>query len=156
MKIKSCFLVGHRQTPPEIFPALQQTIENLITNLSVTEFIVGGYGEFDRLAAKAVMTAKENHPQITLSLLLSYHPAERPIKKPDGFDTTFFPSGMENVPRRLAIVKANRYVVDHVDFLVAYVWQPGSNTQKLIEYAKKREKRGLLTIFTIDFCPCEI
>ena len=62
------------------------------------EFIVGGYGEFDRLAAKVLRVAKDNHPQITLSLLLPYHPSERPIKKPEGFDATVYPPGMETSP----------------------------------------------------------
>ena len=71
---------------------------------------------------------------------------EEEEKKPEGFDATVYPPGMENVPRRLAIIRANRYVVDHVDFLLAYAWHTGSSTQKLVEYAKKREKRGLLKV----------
>ena len=45
---------------------------------------------------------------------------------------------MEYVPRRLAIVRANRYMIDHVDFLIAYVWHPASNAQDLMEYAQKK------------------
>ena len=146
MEIKSCFLIGHRQAPEELFSALQRAVEDHITKDKAMEFIVGGYGEFDRLAAEVLRVAKDNHPQITLSLLLPYHPSERPIKKPEGFDATVYPPGMENVPRRLAIIRANRYVVDHVDFLLAYAWHTGSSTQKLVEYAKKREKRGLLKV----------
>ena len=47
-------------------------------------------------------------------MLIPYHPAERPVETPPGFDGTFYPPGIESVPRRYAIVRANRYMVDHV------------------------------------------
>jgi len=77
-----------------------------------------------------------------LPFLLPYHPAERPIEKPDGFGNTYYPEGMEKVPRKLAIIRANRYVVDHVDYLIAYAWHPASNARELVEYAQQREKQG--------------
>ena len=138
MNNKSCFFIGH--------PALESAIEQHISEYGVTEFIVGGYGGFDRLAASAVIRAKRQHPQITLVLLLPYHPAERPIEKPKGFDSTYYPPDMEKVPRRLAIVRANRYVVDHVDYLIAYSWHSASNARELAEYAQKRERKGLITV----------
>ena len=56
---------------------------------------------------------------------------------------------MESVPRKVAIVRANRYVVDHVDYLIAYAWHPASNARELLEYAKRREKRDLISITSI-------
>lgn len=146
MNNKSCFFIGHREASTEILPALESAIEQHIFEYGVTEFIVGGYGGFDRLAASAVIRAKRQHPQITLVLLLPYHPAERPIEKPKGFDSTYYPPDMEKVPRRLAIVRANRYVVDHVDYLIAYAWHSASNARELAEYAQKRERKGLITV----------
>ena len=67
----------------------------------------------------------------------------------EGFDGTFYPPGMESVPRKAAIVRANRYVVDHVDYLIAYVWHPASNARELVEYAKRRENRNLIGITVI-------
>ena len=144
--MKSCFFIGHREASSEILPALRDAVEQHIVEYGVTEFIVGHYGGFDRMAAKAVITAKEQHPEITLSMLIPYHPAEQPVELPSGFDNTFYPPGMEYVPRRLAIVRANRYVVDHVDYLIAYAWHPASNTWNLLEYARKRERKNLLVI----------
>ena len=79
-------------------------------------------------------------------MLIPYHPAERPINPKKGFDNTFYPPGMENVPRKLAIVRANRYMVDHVDYLIAYAWHPASNARDLVEYAQKRQQRSLITV----------
>lgn len=139
MDKKRCFLIGHHDAPESIYPALQREIERHITELGVTEFIVGHYGNFDCMAARALVAAKQVHPGISLWLLLPYHPAEQKVEVPEGFDGSFYPEGMEKVPRRLAIVKVNQYAVDHVDFLIAYIRYTGSNTQKLVEAAKRKK-----------------
>ena len=146
---KSCFFIGHRETSEAIYPALYAVVEQHILEYGVTEFIVGHYGGFDRLAASAVKEAKRFYPEVKLILLLPYHPAERPIPTPDGFDGTFYPPGMESVPRKIAIVRANRYVVDQIDYLIAYVWQSTSNAKKLVEYAWKRKKKNSISITTL-------
>ena len=135
--MKSCFFIGHREASSEVLPALREAVERHIVDYGVTEFIVGNYGGFDRVAAKAVIEAKTLHPQITLTLLIPYHPAERPIDPPPGFDGSFYPPNMEKVPRRFAISKANRYMVDHTDYLIAYAWHPASNAWNLMDYAKR-------------------
>lgn len=144
--MKSCFFIRHREASSEILPALREAVEQHIVEYGVTEFIVGHYGGFDRMAAKAVIAAKEQHPEIMLSMLIPYHPTEQPVELPSGFDNTFYPPGMEKDPRRLAIVRANRYMIDHVDYLIAYAWHPASNTWNLLEYARKREQKNLLVI----------
>ena len=141
MDTKSCFFIGHREASEEIYPALYAAVEQHILEYGVTEFIVGHYGGFDRLAASAVKEAKRFYPEVKLTLLLPYHPAERPIPTPDGFDGTFYPPGMESVPRKIAIVRANRYVVDHVDYLIAYARHPASNARELVEYARSQKQK---------------
>lgn len=64
----------------------------------------------------------------------------------DGFDGTCYPPVMEKVPRRLAIVQANRYMVDHVDHLIAYAWHPASNARDCLEYAQNREQKKLISV----------
>ena len=106
----------------------------------MTEFFVGHYGRFDALAARAVKDAKKRHPEVTLTLLLPYHPFDHPIQTPKGFDGTFYPPGMETVPKKAAIARANRYMVDTCDFLIAYVWHPGSNALELTDYTRRKGK----------------
>ena len=93
MNGKSCFFIGHRETSEAIYPTLYAAVEQHILEYGVTEFIVGHYGVFDRLAASAVKAAKHLYPDVKLILLLPYHPAERPIPTPDGFDNTFLSTG---------------------------------------------------------------
>ena len=150
MDRKSRFFIGHRETSEEIYPELKAAVEQHITEYGVTEFIVGHYGGFDRLAARAVIEAKKNHLEVTLTMLLPYHPAEQPIPTPMGFDSTYYPPDMECVPHRVAIVRANQYMVDHVDYLIAYAWHPASNAQQLVKYAYHRSQEKELTITYIS------
>ena len=149
MDTKSCFFIGHREASEEIYSVLYAAVEQHIVEYGVTEFIVGHYGGFDRLAASAVKEAKHFYPEVSLTLLLPYHPVERPIPTPDGFDGTFYPPGMESVSSKAAIIRANRYVVDHVDYLIAYTWHPASNARELVEYAWKRRRNLCLSITLI-------
>ena len=136
--MKSCFFIGHREASADLLPVVMLAIEKHITEFDVAEFIVGGYGGFDRVVSYALVLLKQQYPQIRLIRLLPYHPAERPVELPSGFDNTYYPPGMEHVPRKLAIVRANRYMIDHVDYLIAYAWHPASNARDLMEYAHRR------------------
>lgn len=144
MDTKSCFFIGHREASEEIYSVLYAAVEQHIVEYGFTEFIVGHYGGFDRLAASAVKETKHFYPEVSLTLLLPYHPAERPIPAPDGFDGTFYPPGMESVPSKSALIRINRYAVDHVDYLITYAWHPASNARDLVEYARTKASQRKL------------
>ena len=144
--MRTCFFIGHRDAPERILSMLTQAVEHHITEYGVTEFVVGHYGRFDYLAAHAVRDVKKRHPEVTLTLLLPYHPYDRPILTPDGFDSTFYPPGMEAVPKKVAIVRANRWMVKHSDYLIAYVWHAASNSREILDMAVRRQERGLICV----------
>ena len=146
---KSCFFIGHREADERLLPRLEMTIERLIVEENVRYFYVGGYGGFDRVSAAAVKRAKQKYPDITLMLVLPYHPAERAVPTPNGFDGTYHPEGLENAPRRYAIVRTNQIMVDTCDWLVCYVRHGASNSRNLLEYAQRREEKGLIQIINI-------
>lgn len=53
------------------------------------------------------------------------------------FDKTVYPD-IESVPRRFAILKRNKCMVDKSDFLISYVKHDlGSGAYKTLEYAEK-------------------
>ena len=106
--MSTCFLIGSHLSPDALSPLLDEAIERHIAEYGVTEFLVGRYGRFDQLAAEALRRAKERHPGIRLRLLIPYHPAQRPVDVPSGFDGTYYPEGMETVPKRLAILRAGQ------------------------------------------------
>lgn len=45
------FFVGHRNAPENIYTNLKKMVEKCVQEDNVTEFVVGNYGSFDRLAA---------------------------------------------------------------------------------------------------------
>ena len=146
---KSCFFIGHREADERMLPSLELVVDRLITEENVRYFYVGGYGGFDRIATAAVKRTKQKYPDITLMLVLPYHPAERPTEAPNGFDGTYHPEGLENTPRRYAIVRTNQILVDTCDWLVCFVRHGASNSRNLLEYARRREEKGLIQIINI-------
>ena len=149
---KSCFFIGHREADERLLPRLELVIDRLITVENVRYFYVGGYGGFDRIAAAAVKRAKQKYPDITLMLVLPYHPAERAIPTLDGFDVTYHPERLENTPRRYAIVRTNQIMVDTCDWLVCCVRHAASNTRNLLEDGRRREGKGMIQIINIGEC----
>lgn len=133
-----CFFIGHADAEPSVMPRIKAAVRHHIAELGVTEFVVGQYGAFDMMAAAAVIEAKKEFPFVVLSILLPYHPSERRVKAPQGYDTTIYPPEMELVPRRFAIDRANRYMIKNSEFLIAYAWQPGGNATRLTAYAKRQ------------------
>lgn len=79
-------------------------------------------------------------------LVLPYHPAIRPVETPEGYDSTYYPWEDERIPKRLAIVKTNQRMVDTCDYLIAYAWHHLGGSGQIVEYARKREKRGLIHV----------
>lgn len=143
---KSCFLFGHADTPQSILPMLEQAIEDEVAK-GITTFYVGYRGNFDHLATTALKTVKQRHNKITLMLLLAYHPAEKNIEMPLGFDGTFYP--LEGVPYKYAILRANQYMVKTVDSIICYVRHLG-NARELLKFAKKQEQNRKLTITNLN------
>ena len=146
MDRKTCFFIGHRNAPESIRPKLLEAIERHITDYGVTEFVVGHYGQFDSMAAAAVRMLKKKHPDISLVLLLPYYPPTNAEQLLQGYDSSFFPPGMEQVPRPFAIVKANEYMIRNSEFLICYNTGAIGNTRQLVELATARERKGLIRI----------
>jgi len=131
-----CVFIGHRDAPEELRPRLAEAVERHITQYGVTEFAVGSRGRFDDLAARAVRDAKKRHPRVTLLLLLFYLP-DRADRIPEGFDGTVYPPGMETVPRRYAIARANRYLASRCDFLICWDTGQAGNTHGIARAARR-------------------
>ena len=143
--MKTCFFIGHQDAPESIYNRLLEAVERHISEYGVTDFIVGKYGNFDRLAARAVIEEKRHHADITLTLLMPYYRTDAE-SLPDGFDGSLFPDGLETVPKRAAIMRANQYMIRHCDYLITYNKNRVGNTRKLVAEARKN---GLLYIVNI-------
>lgn len=146
MDVNRCFLIGHRQTEEGLSARLYAAVEQHILEKGVTEFWVGHHGGFDRLAAHVLRDVKQRYPSIHLFLLLAYHPAVQAVPLPPGFDGLLYPPGLETVPKRFAIVRANRYAVQHSRYLIAYLWHITGNSAALVHYARSKKDPPGITI----------
>ena len=149
MRMASCFFIGHRETDAALLPKIKAAAECLIQQQQVSDFYVGMYGNFDSLTGEVVIQLKHEYLDVRLFLVIPYHPADRPIEAPPGYDGTFYPDGMEAVSRRYAIIKANRKMIDNCDWLIAYVTHTVSNAHNLLEYALRQQKKGLIQVINL-------
>ena len=138
MKDKRCFFIGHRNAPESIYLNIVSTIEKLIVENDVKEFIVGNYGMFDSMVIRALQQLKIKYPDIVLLLLTPYHPSVKKVIKPDAFDDIHYPEGMEFVPHKAAIVRANEMAISKSEFLITYIVHTASNTEKFVKYARNK------------------
>lgn len=143
MNNKTCFFIGSRHSSSAITEQLVEVIEKHIIEYGVTTFTIGHYGNFDSLVISVLKVMKKKYTDIELYLLCPYALNQK-REAPEGFDGTFYPDGLEFVPKPYAIVQANRYMIEHSDFLIA---NPGiGNSRKIVEYAQRREKKGLIKV----------
>lgn len=144
---KRCFLIGNRDVDEKIVPALGLSIIDHIENKGVLEFIVGQYGNFDRIAAKTLVNLKAKYPHIILTLLLPYHPGDHPINISKDFDSIYYPFE-KPIPPRFAIVQANKTAICSCSYLIACVNHPGK-ARDFLKIALSREKKGLIHVDNI-------
>ena len=106
-------------------------------------FFLGGYGQFDSMAASVVRNLKIKHPQIRSVLVLPYLDREYDAS---AYDESIYPP-LENVPKRFAISRRNEYMVDNADVVIAYVLYSFGGAAKTLKYAEGKKKR------IVRFCP---
>lgn len=151
---KTCCFFGHGKLYGDnsaLTEALATVVEQHITEYSVTDFLVGNYGDFDSMAAYAVKKAKARHTGVRLFLMLPYLPEQgRSLPNMDGFDASVYPEGMEGVPHKLAIPRLNRLMVQQSSYAIGYVAHLWGGAAKTLEYAQVQERKGLLTILNLS------
>ena len=132
---------GHRSVPePEIIKAwLNKTVEELIRE-GADCFLLGGYGQFDRLAAAVVRKQKERHPAIRSVLVLPYLDRKYDASL---YDESIYPP-LEIVPRRFAISRRNEYMIDTADCVIAFVTHDFGGAYTSLCYAQRKHKRIIL------------
>lgn len=140
-----CFFAGHSEVPEWIQDALDDAVERHITEYGVSDFLVGNYGGFDRIAAQVVAEAKKRHPGVSLYLMLAYSPAENFIYEAEYFDGLILPEGQENVPPKAAIPRLNRHMADESDYMIAYVSHISSGAYNTLQYAQGRQGKIKIT-----------
>ena len=134
MKVTFC---GHgkEEYGEAVSKRLYEIIEELIKS-GADEFLLGGYGNFDMLAARTVKDLQQVYPHVKSTLVVPY--INRSYDK-ELYDGSVYPP-IENVPKKYAIVKRNEWSVNQADVVVAYVKYDWGGASKTYEYARKKKK----------------
>ena len=130
---------SHVSDADELNEWLNKVLDQLIVE-GADRFYLGGYGDFDRMAAEAVKTKKEERPDIETALVTAYLG-----RHADGefYDYMIYPT-LKDVTQRSAIPKRNEWMVDAADVVVAYVTHEWGGAAKTLEYARRCGKRVML------------
>ncbi|MDE7245198.1 MAG: hypothetical protein K2O18_14670 [Oscillospiraceae bacterium] len=99
-------------------------------------FYLGGYGDFDRLAAAAVRRQKVTYPHIESVLVLPYLNREFDTT---AYDSTTYPP-LEKVPPRFAIVKRNQWMVSESDVVISGVIHNWGGAAQTLDFARSKGK----------------
>ena len=132
----ACTFFGHRDCPSSIRGVLATEIEKLISHHQVNTFYVGTHGNFDRMAYAALVELRKRYQHIKIYRVLAYMP------KPGDNDTadTIVPEGVENAHPRYAIVYRNNWMIDHSDYVIAYVTHTFGGAYQAVERTRKKGK----------------
>ena len=128
----SCTFFGHRDCPASIEAHLREVLIDLIEHKNVNVFYVGNNGAFDKIAARTLRDLNTIYPHISCFTVLAYLPQKD--CNPE-YNSTIFPEGIENVPKRFAISWRNNWMLDHAEYVVTYVSRSYGGAAKFAEKA---------------------
>ncbi len=132
---------GHRDTPMEVYSVLLKTIIGLIEEKNANFFYVGNEGNFDRMVRQILKMLSKEYPHIGYSVELAYLPWK---KGKYDFEEDYSEASafleLEKVPKRFAIDRRNRIMIDCADTVVTYVKHSYGGAAKFKDIAKKKGK----------------
>lgn len=132
---KRCCFCGHRDASNEIITSLKEKIEYLITQKEVNQFYIGEQGNFDQLSIKTLYHLKKKYQEIHITTVLAYFPNHKKEHNSD----TLYPEGLELIPPKYAILYRNRWMIDHSDYMIAYVHRSYGGAAKMLSYAQQKK-----------------
>lgn len=128
-----CTFFGHKDSPDSIYPVLEKTIAEAMKKYPDIQFYVGHNGHFDGMARTALKKLSAPY-----TVVLAYLPG-----RDEGLfsgEDTLYPEGMENVPKRFAISRRNKWLVNNSDMVIAYICHTASRAAEFVKYAKRHGK----------------
>ncbi len=133
----ACCFFGHHDVPALIKDQLANEIEQLIKN-GENIFYVGNHGDFDYMVINILRNMKKNYPHICYSVVLAY--LEKTEHQFLNSGETLFPEGIEDVPKKFAILWRNDWMIKNSDTVLCYVTHNFGGAAKAKEKAIKQKK----------------
>lgn len=118
---------------------LEKVLLQQITKNPACEFFLGGYGNFDELCLTTLLKLKQQYKNIKITFVTPY--VDKNYSKLQFakyyYDCIIFPP-LEHIPRKFAIIKRNKWMVDNSDLVIAYVCCDLGGAFKTLLYAKRK------------------
>ena len=133
-------ITGHNEIKAEI----KRQLEIILQKYKDVSCYLGGYGEFDMLAASACRELKKELGGIELVYIspymtLSEQEKIKEMKKLGLYDASIYPP-IENTPPRFAISKRNAWMMENADLIIAYVVFSSGGAYRSLKIAKAKKK----------------
>lgn len=132
---KACCLFGHRDCFVLEESRLTDALEEQISK-GVSAFYVGNQGQFDVAVRSALKKLQGRYPSVQYTVVLAYLPEKRNAY--ESYEDTIYPEGMEAVPRKFAIVKRNRWMIERADVCICYINRTWGGAYNSVKIAQKR------------------
>lgn len=140
-----CTFAGHSDTidSKELRNKLYTICKNSIELHHITEFMVGNYGNFDRIASGVINLLKKEYPNIILSLVIPYLTSKINNNKNwyySNYDDIIIADIPHNTPIKYYIIESNRYMVNKSDVIICSINHKWGGAFKTYDYARKNNK----------------
>ena len=130
----TCTFFGHRDTYTDLSRELTDILQDLIENKKVDRFYVGHQGFFDQQVTEILKMMQKRHPHISYAVVLAYLPTS------SREEPTIYPEGLETAPRRFAIDRRNRWMLDQAEYVVTHVRASYGGAAKFMALAQRKGK----------------
>jgi len=133
----------------------EKTLLNLleeVINGEPVDFYLGGYGGFDAFALNCAKRYKERHNNSKLIFITPYLDKRLEGRKNilfNIYDDIIYPE-LEYIPRKLAIIKRNEWMITKADYVFCYVRTHYGGAYKAMLYADKLKKK-YINIYKGDY-----
>ena len=136
----ACCFFGHRDCPDAIKPRLREVLVQLIERDGVDRFYVGHQGAFDAIVHSVLRELVKSYPQIQYDIVLAYVPQGKANYDTEMTQNTILPEGIETAPKRFAIDRRNKWMLQQSDYVVTYVTHSWGGAAKFANEAKRLGK----------------
>ena len=131
----ACTFFGHKDCPETKYSNILRAIQNLIKEKKVTTFYVGTQGNFDSLVYRALCNLRADFPQIRIYRVLAYLPKDNSL-----ISDSILLEGIELIHPRYAISWRNRWMIEHSDYVIAYITHNYGGAARFVNEAERRGK----------------
>ena len=133
--MSACTFFGHGDCPETKYSNILQAIQNLITEKNIITFYVGTQGNFDSLVYRALCNLRADFPQIRIYRVLAYLPKDDSL-----ISDSILLEGIELIHPRYAISWRNRWMIEHSDYVIAYITHNYGGAARFVNEAERRGK----------------